>query len=178
MIMVEDWNVVVIGDGDKEKELLEALEEDGEFESSGFRDAVIGDVEDIVDFLEDAEQKKYPYVKRVIPLDDAFLVSPESLIDKLKQRVEGYLDEVEPGETFGFRVEHRGLEGGGISSKKVEREVSGYFFELVEKVYGRKPKVNVKRPDKLIVIAILGNRCGIGFITREMLEKYSVITVR
>jgi tRNA(Ser,Leu) C12 N-acetylase TAN1 len=177
MIMVEAWNVVVIGDGDREQDLLESLEEDGEFERSGFRDAVIGDVEDIVEFLENAEQKKYPYVKRVIPIDDAFMVSPERLIDKLKQRVEGYLDEVEPGETFGFRIEHRGLEG-GISSKKVEREVSAYFFELVEKVYGRKPKVNVKRPDKLIVIEILGNRCGIGFITREMLEKYSVIKVR
>ena len=175
--MVEDWNVVVIGDGDKEQDLLESLEEDGEFERSGFRDAVIGDVEDIVGFLEDAEQKKYPHVKRVIPIDDAFLVSPESLIDRLKQRIEGYLDEVEPGETFGFRVEIRGLEG-GISSKKVEREVSGYFFELIEKVYGKKPKVNVKRPDKLIFIAILGPRCGIGFVTREMLEKYGVIKVR
>jgi tRNA(Ser,Leu) C12 N-acetylase TAN1 len=177
MIMMEDWNVVVIGDGDREQDLLESLEEDGEFERSGFRDAVIGDVEDIVEFLEDAEQKKYPYLKRVIPIDDAFLVSPESLIDKLKQRVDRYLDEVEPGETFEFRVERRGLEG-GISSQKVERDVSGYFFELVEKVYGRKPKVNVKMPDKLIVIEILGDRCGIGFITREMLEKYSVITVR
>lgn len=175
--MVEDWNVVVIGDGDKEQDLLESLEEDGKFERSGFRDAVIGDVEDIVEFLEDAERKKYPYVKRVIPIDDAFVVSPESVIDKLKQRVKEYLDEVEPGETFGFRIEHRGLKG-GVTSQKVEREVSGYFFDLIEKVYGRKPKVNVKKPDKLIVIAILGNRCGIGFITREMLEKYSVIKVR
>ena len=65
-----------------------------------------------------------------------------------------------------------------ISSKKVEREVGGYFYDLVEKVYGRKPKVNLKKPDKLIAIEILGNRCGIGFITREMLEKYSVIKVK
>ena len=175
--MVEDWNVVVIGNSGREDDLLESLEEDGEFERSGVRDVVVGNVEDIVEFLEDAEQKKYPYMNRVIPLDDAFGVSPEKLIDKLKQRVEGYLDEIEPGETFGFRVEGRGLEG-GISSQKIEREVSGYFYELVEKVYGRKPKANVKRPNKLIIIEILGNRCGIGFITREMLDKYSVIKVR
>lgn len=177
MTMREEWNVVVIGDGDGEKDLLESLEEDGEFARSGFHDAVIGNVEDIVGFLEDVERKKYPYVKRVIPIDDAFLVSPDNLIEKLKQRVEGYLDEIEPGETFEFRVERRGAKEGS-SSQKIEREVSSYFFDLVEKVHGRKPKVNVKRPDKLIAIEILGNRCGIGLITREMLEKYSMIKVQ
>ncbi|MHC1624262.1 MAG: THUMP domain-containing protein [Candidatus Methanospirareceae archaeon] len=175
--MMEDWNVVVVGDGDREKDLLENLEEDGEFERSGFRDVVLGNVEDIVEFLEDAEQKKYPYLRRVIPIDDAFFASPENLIDTLKKRVEPYIDEIEPGETFGFRVECRGMKE-DISSQKVEREVGGYFYDLVEKVYGRKPKVNLKNPDKLIVIEIIGNRCGLGFITREMREKFSVIKVK
>jgi tRNA(Ser,Leu) C12 N-acetylase TAN1 len=60
----------------------------------------------------------------------------------------------------------------------VEREVGGYFYDLIEKVHGRKPKVNLKNPDKLIAIEIVGNRCGIGFITKEMREKYSVIRVK
>ena len=175
--MLEDWNVVVIGERDTEKDLFNDLEEDGEFERSGFRDVLVGYVEEIVEFLEDAEQRKYPYLNRVIPIDDAFLASPEYLTDMLKKRVERYIDEIEPGETFGFRVERRGMKE-DISSKKVEREVGGYFYDLVEKVYGRKPKVNLKKPDKLIAIEILGNRCGIGFITREMLEKYSVIKVK
>jgi tRNA(Ser,Leu) C12 N-acetylase TAN1 len=177
MKMMEDWNVVVIGDGDREKGLLENLEEDGEFERSRVRDVVIGNVEDIVEFLDDAEHNKYPYLKRVIPIDDAFFASPENLIDILKKRVEQYIDEIEPGETFGFRVERRDMKE-ELSSQKVEREVGGYFYDLVEKVHGRKPKVNLKNPDKLIVIEIVGNRCGLGFITREMQEKYSVIKVK
>ena len=181
--MLDDWNVVVIGDGDGDRDieegLLENLEEDGEFERSGFRDVVIGNVEDIVEFLEDAEHNKYPYLKRVIPIDDAFFASPENLIDMLKKRVGQYIDEIEPGETFGFRVERRGMkEDKTISSQKVEREVGGYFYDLVEKVHGRKPKVNLKNPDKLITIEIVGDRCGIGFITREMREKYSMIKVK
>lgn len=175
--MVEDWNVLVIGERDSERELLEELEEDGEFERSGFRDVVIGSVEDIVEFLEDAEQKKYSHLNRVIPIDDAFYVSPENLVEVLKKRVERYIDEIELGETFGFRVERRGMKE-DISSQMVEREVGGYFFDLLEKVHGRKPKVDLKNPDKLIAIEIVGNRCGIGFITREMREKYSVIQVR
>ncbi len=175
--MLEDWNVVVIGERDTEKDLLEILEEDGEFERSGFRDVVVGYVEDIVEFLEDAEQRKYPHLNRVIPIDDTFLISPEYLTDMLKKRVEQYIDEIERGETFGFRVEQRGMKE-DISSQKVEREVGGYFYDLVEKVHGRKPKVNLNKPDKLIVIEIIGDRCGIGFITREMREKYSVIKVK
>lgn len=56
--MLEDWNVLAIGERDAERELLLELEEDGEFERSGSRDIVIGHVEDIVEFLEDAENKK------------------------------------------------------------------------------------------------------------------------
>lgn len=175
--MLEDWNVLAIGERDTEKELLEVLEEEGEFERSGFRDVLIGSVEDIVEFLEDAENKKYPHLNRVIPIDDAFFVSPENLIEILKRRTEKYIDEIEPGETFGFRVERRGMKE-DISSQAVEREVGGYFYDLIEKVHGRKPKVNLKNPDKLIVIEIVGNRCGIGFITKEMGEKYSVIRVK
>lgn len=175
--MVEEWNVLVIGERDAERELLEELKEDGEFERSGFRDVVIGNVEDIVEFLEDAEHKKYAHLSRVVPIDESFYVSPENLIDVLKKRVERYIDEIEPGETFAFRVERRGMKE-DISSQMVEREVGGYFYDLLEKVHGRKPKVNLKSPDKLIVIQIVGNRCGIGFITREMREKYHVIKVK
>ncbi len=175
--MPEDWNVMVIGDGEREQELLASLEADGEFERSGFRNVVIGHVDDIVEFLEDAEQRKYPMVKRVIPIDDTFFASPELVIDRLKMRLERYIDEIEPGETFGIRVERRGMKG-AISSQRVEREIGDYFYGLVEQVQGRKPRVNLNQPDKLIAIEIVGNQCGIGFITREMRDKYSVIKVK
>jgi tRNA(Ser,Leu) C12 N-acetylase TAN1 len=146
--MMEDWNVVVIGDGTREEDLVDALAGEGEFERSGFQNVLVGNVEDIAGFLEDAEK-----------------------------RIERYIDEIEPGETVGFRVERRGMKE-EISAQKVEREVSIYFYELLEKVHGRKPKLNLTRPEKLILIFILGNRCGLGFITREMREKYSIIKVK
>jgi len=175
--MLENWNVLAVGEKNTESELLSELEEDGEFERSGFRGVLIGSVYDIVEFLEEAENKKYAHLNRVIPIDDAFFVSPDNLIEILKRRTERYIDEIELGETLGFRVERRGMKE-DISSQEVEREVGGYFYDLVEKVHGRKPKVNLKNPDKQIVIEIVGNRCGIGFITREMREKYSVIKTK
>ncbi len=175
--MLENWNVLAIGEKNTENELLEELEEEGEFERSGFRGVLIGSVKDIVDFLEESENKKYAHLNRVIPIDDAFFVSPDNLIEILKRRIARYIDEIEPGETFGFRVERRGMKE-DISSQKVEREVGGYFYDLLEKIHGRKPKVNLKNPDKLIAIEIVGNRCGIGYITKEMREKYSVIKVK
>ncbi len=175
--MLENWNVLVIAGRNTEAELLKELEEEGEFERSGFKDVLVGRVVDIAEFLEDAENKRYPHLNRVIPIDDAFFVSPENVIEILKRRIERYIDEIEPGDTFGFRVERRGMKE-DISSQAVEREVGGYFYDLVEKINGRKPKVNLKNPDKLIAIEIVGNRCGIGFITKEMREKYSVIRVK
>ncbi|MBE9595101.1 MAG: hypothetical protein IMF19_16670, partial [Proteobacteria bacterium] len=123
------------------------------------------------------ENKNYPHLNRVIPIDDAFFVSPENRMALLKRRIARYIDEIEPGETFGFRVERHGTKD-GISSQAVESEVGGYFYDLIEKIYGRKPKMNLKDPDKLIAIAVLGDRCGIGFITKEMREKYSLIRVK
>ena len=51
--MMENWNVLVVAERNMEKELLEELSEDGDFEPSGFRDVLIGNVNDIVEFLED-----------------------------------------------------------------------------------------------------------------------------
>ncbi|MCW3130992.1 MAG: THUMP domain-containing protein [Methanophagales archaeon] len=175
--MLENWNVLAIVERNKETESLKELREDGEFERSGFKGVLVGRVADIVEFLEDVENKKYTHLNRVIPIDEAFFVSPENLIEILKRRIERYIDEIEPEDTFGFRVERRGMKE-DISSQAVEREVGGYFYDLVEKIYGRKPKVNLKNPDKLIVIELVGNRCGIGFITKEMRKKYSVIRVK
>ena len=175
--MSDNWNVLAIGERNSGKELLEELNEDGVFEKSGFRDVLIGRVEDIVEFLEEAESKKYHHLNRVIPIEDSFFVTPENLIEILKRKIAKYIDEIEPGNTFAVRVERRGMKE-GISSQKVEREVGGYFYDLIEKAYGRKPKVDLKNPDKLIAIELVGNKCGIGFITKEMREKYSVIKVK
>ncbi|MBA5942647.1 MAG: hypothetical protein H0M93_04925 [Methanophagales archaeon] len=188
--MIDDWNVVVIAEQEREKELLKEFGEDeggvcaGEFESSGFSDVLVGYVADVVDFLEDVEQQKYRYVSRVIPIDDAFVAPSEHhyLIDMLKNRVARYIDiEITPGETLGFRVEQIGVKEDipiAVSSQKIEREVGEYFYGLIEKVHGRKPKTSIKKQDKLIAVVIIGNRCGIGLITREMQEKYSVIKVK
>lgn len=190
--MIDDWNVVVIAERDREKDLLNEFEEDedgvgaGEFEGSGFSDVVVGYVADVVEFLEDVEQKKYNYVSRVIPIDEAFVTPPEHqyLIDMLKNRVARYIDiEISSGESLGFRVEQIGVKENihipiPVSGQKIERDVEEYFYGLIEKVHGRKPKTSIKKPDKLIAVVIIGNRCGIGLITREMQEKYSVIKVK
>jgi tRNA(Ser,Leu) C12 N-acetylase TAN1 len=175
--MLNDWNVLVIGNRNTEDKLLEELEEDGKFEKSEFGDVLVGNVEDIVEFLEDAESKKYKYLNRVVPVEDAFFVSPGKIIEILKRKISKYVDALEPEDTFGVRVERRGMKE-EISSQEIEREVGEYFYDLIEKIQGRKPKVNLKNPDKIIAIEVVGNRCGVGFITREMREKYSVIRVK
>ncbi len=52
--MLENWNVLMVAERHSEDELFKKLIEVGEFERSGFSDILIGNVEDIVEFLEDA----------------------------------------------------------------------------------------------------------------------------
>ncbi len=66
--MLENWNVLVVAERHSEDELFEELIEVGEFERSGFSDILIGNVEGIVEFLEDAEDKRYSRLDRVVPI--------------------------------------------------------------------------------------------------------------
>jgi len=72
--MLENWNVLVVAERHSEDELFEELIEVGEFERSGFSDILIGNVEGIVEFLEDAEDKRYSRLDRVVPIDEIRLL--------------------------------------------------------------------------------------------------------
>jgi len=176
--MLENWNVLAVAERHSEDELFKELIEEGEFERSGFSDLLIGNVEDIVEFLEDAEDKRYSHLDRVVPIDDSFVLPTDNFTDLLKGYIAREIDDFEPMDTYGFFVERQGPKETVSSCREIEKEVSGYFYALMEKIHGRKPKENRKNPDKLIVIEIVGNRCGIGVITCEMREKYSMIRVK
>jgi len=81
--MLENWNVLVVAERHSEDELFEELIEVGEFERSGFSDILIGNVEDLVEFLEDAEDKRYSRLDRVVPIDDSFALPTDNFTDLL-----------------------------------------------------------------------------------------------
>ena len=167
--MLRDWNLLVIRRKEcSEEELLKELEGEGEFEVCG-EGVLFGKVDDVTEFLEDAEE--FRCVSRAVPLESVF-TAPENLISVVKRHVAKHIDEIEPEETLCVHVETRG--DVRVSNKSIEREVTAYLQRLVEQVLGRKPKIDRKNPDKMISIYIVGDKCGICFLTREMREKYKL----
>jgi len=167
--MPKDWNLLVIKRKEcGEEELLKELEDEGEFEVCG-EGVLFGKVDDVTEFLEDAE--KLRCVSKAVPLESVFTTSGD-LISVVKKHIAKHIDEIEPEETLCVCVETRG--NVKISSRIVEREVTAYLQRLVEQVLGRKPKIDRRNPDKMFSIYIVGDKCGICFLTREMREKYKL----
>ena len=96
-------------------------------------------------------------------------------MDKLKETVLPYVEKVE-GKKFYVRVKRRGHKG-EMSSLEIEKEISSFIFEKIEKA-GKQAQVSFTDPDVVIVVETIANRAGIAFITREMKEKYPLIRIK
>jgi len=82
--MVAEWY--------SEDELFKERIEVAEFERSGFRDLLLVNVEDIVEFLEDAEDKRCSHPDRVVPIDDSFVLHTDKNTDLLKGYISAGMD--------------------------------------------------------------------------------------
>lgn len=171
-----DWNLLAVSYEREELRLLEELKNLGEFKTTDFRSLLLGKVNDLNKFLDELNRRMPLALSRVIPLEETFYTSPETLVETLKRRVERYADRINPGETFCVRFERRGFKG-VISSQAVEREVGGHLYQLLER-QGKKPKVSLEDPDKLITIQTLGNLCGMGLIDRELRRRCSFVRAK
>jgi tRNA(Ser,Leu) C12 N-acetylase TAN1 len=171
--MVNVVGVLVICERGAERFVLEEIKDMGSFDGTGFREVLIGEVEDLEDFLTTLEDKPFIHVSRVIPYEESFHFKPETLVEILKEKMKKYADRIGVGETFCVRMERRGLKG-RLSSKEVEREVGGYLWNLL-KEEGKEPKVDLEKPDKTVVIQTLGNLCLLGLVNKEFKQKHFLV---
>jgi tRNA(Ser,Leu) C12 N-acetylase TAN1 len=170
-------NVVLMCERDRERFVLEEVKEYGKFESSGFRDVLIGEVDDVEKLLASLSEKPFIPVTRAIPMDQMTRFAPDKFIDMLKERVKRYVTEIGPEETFCVRMERRGMKG-IISSRDVEKEVGSYLWTLLKERHGKEPRVDLKDPDKLISVQTFGNLCGISLISKELRQKYPFVRAK
>jgi tRNA(Ser,Leu) C12 N-acetylase TAN1 len=81
------------------------------------------------------------------------------------------------GKRFYVRLERRGHKG-QIVSPEVERELDA-FIEQTLAAAGRKPApVDFEHPDAVVVVVeTIGDRCGVGLLTRETMDRYDCVRV-
>jgi tRNA(Ser,Leu) C12 N-acetylase TAN1 len=177
---MEHWNVIVTALPGMAREfaLLKELNHYGEFHPTQFKDVCIGRVEDTAEFLEamrralEAEVDWVRDLARVIPIEDSFRFSPETLAEQLKAAVASFVRRMESGTCY-VRLERRGLEG-LVMSQEVERAVADHLFALAERE-GKDLRASFEDPDYIVAAETLGNECGVVLIDRELRQQYPFV---
>ncbi len=179
-IMME-WNILATAIRKQERYLLRLLSNYGEFRGSGYRDVVLGRVEDVNAFLEGLETlrrekpEKLRPLSQIVPLERTFQFDLSNFKEKLKEAISPYIEQVEDRK-FYVRVKRRGHKG-EISSLEVEKEMDAFILEAINRT-GKQAQINFEDPDKIIIVETIENRAGVGIITREMKEKYPFVKVK
>lgn len=178
---MEKWNILATAQWRSERRLLRILREFGEFKGSGYRDVILGQVEDLHEFLEAFRQlseqepgRLWP-LGQIVPIDKNFQFEVADFEDKARAALASYLDQL-AGAMFFVRMVRRGHKG-EISSQEMEQKLNEYILERLQDE-GKQATVNIEEFDKLIAIETVGNSAGVGLITREMEKKYPFVSLK
>lgn len=171
--------VVTMATEGRYRHLIEELSALGEFHSTEFLGVILGRVEDRLAFFERLQERRsavqgFQDLRRVIPIDRVFSFHLEEFAAKAKGAVLPYIDDL-AGRAFYVRLERRGFKG-RIISPEVERDIDA-FIEQNLAMKGAAGRIDFESPEAIVVVETIGDRCGVGLLTREMIDRYDFIRV-
>ncbi len=111
---------------------------------------------------------------RALPLDQTFFFRLEQFDGKLKEAVRSYLPEL-AGKHFYVRLERRGFKG-RIVSPELERALDRYVLEALARE-GTEAQVDFSHPDAVVAVETCGDRCGVGLLERDLMDRYDFVRV-
>jgi tRNA(Ser,Leu) C12 N-acetylase TAN1 len=175
------WNVLVTASERQERALRSLLFPFGIFKESGFRGTLIGFVSNLQTFLEslkelgETDPQSLQALGQVVPIDRTFSFSAANFIERAKEAIAPYLETID-NEKIYVRVKRRGYKG-RISSLESEKELDEWLLAQLE-MAGKKARIDFEAPDKIVVIEMVQNQCGVGLITKEMKERVTFIKIK
>ncbi len=178
---MKEWNVVVTSFMGQERRLRRELTGLGEFQSSGFREVIVGLVPDVGEFLETlkrfGDEKPFlaEFLSAVVPLREVFPFTLENLVARLQERTLALGPEIDD-KAFYVRLKRRGHKG-ELDSQAVEQALDEFLKEELAS-RGQKCHIDFAAPEVIVVVEIIHNQCGLGLVTREMKERYPFIKVK
>jgi len=176
------FNVIItLASHGRFRQLLHELAAFGEFHKTEFLGVIIGRVENPAMFLESIREKRqkqliaFQDLGRAVPLDRTFHFLLKEFSAKTKNALLPYLDYLS-GKTYYVRLERRGFKG-QIVSPEAEHEFDAFIEEALV-MAGKKPaKIDFARPDAVVAVETVGDRCGVGMLTRELMDRYDFVRV-
>jgi len=175
------WNLLATSCEGQRDALLIALRRLGRFRPGGYRNVVIGMVDDpgvFLDRVRDAlatDPLLPTALARVVPVDVTLRFEPGAPVTELVAAAEPLLARLAGGAFF-VRVERRGLKG-RLHSPTVEREIGDHVWRALE-ARGHVPRVDFRDPAAVLVVETLGDQAGLGVVTRAQRAAYPFVRVR
>jgi tRNA(Ser,Leu) C12 N-acetylase TAN1 len=172
---VHEWNVVLTSHPNQEDRLLQELAGLGDFQPSGFREVIVGLVDDPQSFLETLRHRweTQPFLPEflstVAPVRAMFPFRVHDLMDRLLEHIEPLAREID-GRAFYVRLKRRGHKG-RIHSQEVEQALDQFLKEEIAS-QGFSPVIDFTEPECVVVVELVHNQAGVGLITREHLARY------
>jgi tRNA(Ser,Leu) C12 N-acetylase TAN1 len=178
---VPPWNVLGTSLEGRRDGLLIGLRRLGRFRPGGYRNVVVGLVEDPARFLAElrdalATDPLLPTaLAKVVPIETTLRFDPGDPVPGLVAAAEPFLDRLAGGSFF-VRLERRGLKG-RLHSPTVEREIGDRVWKALE-VRGGTPRVDFRDPDAVLLLETLGDQAGLSVLPRALRRDYPFVKIR
>lgn len=175
------WNVLATSLEGRRDALLIALRGLGRFRRGGYRNVVVGRVDDVGAFLvaiRDAlatEPLLPTALAKVVPVETTVRFDATNAVDVFAAAAEPMLERLAGG-TFFVRLERRGLKG-RLHTPTVERALGDRVWQALE-ARGGTPRVDFRDPDAVLVVETVGDEAGIGVLTRPLRAEFPFVKVR
>ena len=175
------WNVLATSLEGRRDALLIALRPLARFRPGGYRNVIVGQVEDVPAFLGTVRVALVTdpllptALARLVPIELTLRFDPTDPTPGLVAAAAPLLDRLAAGSFF-VRLERRGLKG-RLHSPTVEREIGDHVWKALE-ARGHTPRVDFADADAVLLIETLGDQAGLSVIDRTQRTTYPFLKVR
>jgi tRNA(Ser,Leu) C12 N-acetylase TAN1 len=175
------WNVLATSLEGRRDALLIALRRLGKFRRGGYRNVVLGRVDDVPAFLAAvrdalASDPLLPTaLAKVVPVETTIRFDATNAVDTFAVAAEPLLDRLAGGSFF-VRLERRGMKG-RLHTPTVERALGDRVWKALES-RGATPRVEFHDPDAVLVVETIGDEAGLGVITRALRTEFPFVRIR
>jgi tRNA(Ser,Leu) C12 N-acetylase TAN1 len=175
------WNVLATALEGRRDALLVALRRLGRFRRGGYRNVVVGLVDDPAGFLRavrDAlgtDPLLPTALARVVPIDATVRFEPANAVDAVAAAAVPLVDRLAGGSFF-VRLERRGLKG-RLHTPTFERDLADRIWRALES-RGHAPRVDFHDPDAILVVETIGDEAGVAVLPRALRREFPFVKVR
>jgi tRNA(Ser,Leu) C12 N-acetylase TAN1 len=132
---------------------------------AGFRGIFIVEAKgDALELVNKVMQECSSRIGRAVPV----LAEVQSTLDAIKEgAVKVGVEHIGRDEKFCFRIHKRGAHQLDMDTPEIEREIGGAIWTALRTKYGKKPDVDLDKPDVTVVAEVLGPNTAIGIVKKS-----------